>query len=177
LLLLQHARRDARERYGRLITLADQDRSLWRQDPIRTGTKLVSATPVSTGYAEELRLQGLIAAEHAGSAKASDTHWPTIATLYARLETLTGSPVVRLNRAVAVGESQGPQAGLDIIEGLDHALANNHRLHAVRADLAQRAGKTRLARTSYQIALELCTNEVEQQYLTQRLAALDPSHP
>jgi len=177
LLLLQHARRDARVRDGRLVTLADQDRSLWRQDEIRTGTELVSATPVGTGYAEELRLQGLIAAEHAGSKQASDTHWPTIATLYASLETLTGSPVVRLNRAVAVGESEGPQAGLDIIERLDHALANNHRLHAVRADLAQRAGKTRLARTSYQAALELCTNKVEQRYLTDQLAALNSSNP
>ena len=177
LLLLQHARRDARERDGQLVTLADQDRSLWQQDEIRTGTDLVSATPVSTGYAEELRLQGLIAAEHAGSKKASDTHWPTIARLYAQLETLTGSPVVRLNRAVAVGESEGPQAGLDVIEGLDHALANNHRLHAVRADLAQRAGNTHLARTSYQAALELCTNEVEQRYLTHRLAALNSSNP
>ena len=177
LLLLQHARRDARLSDGRLVTLADQDRSVWRQDQIRTGTELVSGIPIGTGYAEELRLQGLIAAEHTGSAKASNTHWPTIATLYARLETLTGSPIVRLNRAVAVGESEGPQAGLDIIEGLDHALANNHRLHAVRADLARRAGRTRIARTSYQAALELCTNKVEQQYLTQRLAALDPSDP
>jgi len=173
LLLLQHARRDARVGDGQLITLADQDRTLWRQDEIRTGTELMSGIPAGTGYAEELRLQGLIAAEHTGSKKASDTHWPTIASLYARLETLTGSPVVRLNRAVAVGESEGPQAGLDIIDGLDHALADNHRLHAVRADLARRAGKVGLAQTSYRAALELCTNEVEQKYLEQRLAALN----
>ncbi len=173
LLLLQHARRDARVRDGRLVTLADQDRSLWRQDQIRTGTELITSLPAGVGYSEELRLQGLIAAEHAGSMQASDTHWPTIATLYDRLETLTGSPVVRLNRAVAVGESEGPQAGLDITDGLDHALANNHRLHAVRADLARRAGKVGLAQASYRAALELCTNEIEQKYLEQRLAALN----
>ncbi|NOX31040.1 MAG: RNA polymerase subunit sigma-24, partial [Actinobacteria bacterium] len=115
----------------------------------------------------------LIAAEHAGSDDASDTRWPTIAALYARLETLTGSPVVRLNRAVAVGESEGPQAGLNLIDGLDHALAGNHRLHAVRADLARRAGKISLARTAYQAALKLCTNEVEQQYLAHRLTTLN----
>ncbi|HDH03092.1 MAG TPA: hypothetical protein ENH15_02465 [Actinobacteria bacterium] len=66
---------------------------------------------------------------------------------------------------------------MDVIDGLDDALANNHRLHAVRADLARRAGKTRLARTAYHAALELCTNEVEQRYLTHRLATLDPPNP
>ncbi len=177
LLLLQHARRGARVANGRLITLAEQDRSLWRQDEIRTGTELIVDLPFGVGYTEELRLQGLIAVEHARASTAYDTHWPTIAALYARLETLTGSPIVRLNRAVAVGESEGPQAGLDVIDGLDDALANNHRLHAVRADLARRAGKTRLARTAYHAALELCTNEVEQRYLTHRLATLDPPNP
>jgi len=173
LLLLQHARRDARVRNGRLVTLADQDRSLWHHDLIRTGTELVSRVPAGTGYAEELRLQGLIAAEHTNAPKASDTRWSTIATLYARLETLTGSPIVRLNRAVAVGESQGPGRGLDLIDGLDDALARNPRLHAVRADLARRAGNVRLARTSYQAAIALCTNEVEQQYLADRFSTLD----
>ncbi len=177
LLLLQHARRDARVRDGRLVTLARQDRSRWHHDEIRSGTELISRVPVGTGYTEELRLQGLIAAEHANAPAASDTRWSTIASLYTRLESLTGSPVVRLNRAVAVGEAQGPEMGLDLIDGLDDALARNHRLHAVRADLARRAGNVALARSSYQAAIGLCANETEKRYLARRLSTLDPPDP
>lgn len=173
LLLLQHARRNARARDGRLVTLADQDRSLWHRGQLRAGAELIAALPDGAGYAEELRLQGLIAVEHASASTASDTEWSTISTLYARLETVTGSPIVRLNRAVAVGEAEGPHAGLAVITGLDDTLPNNHRLHAVRADLARRAGNISLARDSYVAALELCTNEVERQHLAHRLDALE----
>jgi len=172
LLMLQHARRDARARDGRLVTLADQDRSLWHKGQLRTGARLIADLPVCAGYAEELRLQGLIAVEHAKASTASDTQWSTISTLYARLEDMTGSPIVRLNRAVAVGEAEGPKRGLAVITGLDDTLSNNHRLHAVRADLARRAGKVSLARDSYVAALELCTNDVERQHLTHQLDTL-----
>jgi RNA polymerase sigma-70 factor, ECF subfamily len=174
LLLLQHARRDARVRDGRLVTLADQDRSLWRHDEIRTGLGLIAALPAGVGYAEELRLQGLIAAEHAQARVASDTDWRAISSLYTDLEALTRSPVVRLNRAVAVAEARGPAAGLAVLDGLDDVLPHNHRLPAVRADLARRSGDIDLARSSYRQALTLCGNDVERRFLADRLAALGP---
>ena len=174
LLLLQHARRDARAADGRLVALPEQDRSLWHHDQLRVGTELITDLPVVVGYAEELRLQGMIAVEHARASTASDTNWSAIAALYSELEKATGSPIVRLNRAVAVGEAEGPQAGLAIIDG---SLPNNHRLHAVRADLARRAGDTILARDSYVTAMSLCANEVEHDYLARQLVDLDPPDP
>lgn len=173
LLLLQHARRDARLYGGRLVTLADQDRSRWRHDELQAGVDLIANMPPCEGYAEQLRLQGLIAAEHARAPTAADTDWPLIAAIYATLEDLTRSPVVRLNRAVAVAEAEGARAGLAILTGLDDTLPNNHRLHAVRADLANRAGNIALARASYANAIDLCANEVEQKHLATRLDTLD----
>ncbi len=173
LLLIQHARRDARVCNGQLVSLTDQDRSLWHQDEMSAGVALINDLPPGEGYAEELRLQGLIAAEHAQTTTAFDTDWQAISTLYVRLERLTGSPVVRLNRAVAVAETEGPRAGLAVLRALDEMLPRNHRVHAVRADLARRAGDTRLARASYTAALQLCTNEIEQEYLARQLGALD----
>ena len=172
LLLLQHARRDARVSGGALVTLADQDRSRWRHDELRAGDQLVSALPPASGYAEELRLQGLIAVEHARAPTASDTDWSAIARHYARLERLTNSPVVRLNRAVAVAEATGPEAGLALLDGLDDRAPSAHRLPSVRADLARRAGRLDLARASYYEALARCTNEVERAHLEGRLASL-----
>jgi len=172
LLLLQHARRDARVYNGGLVTLTEQDRSRWRQDELQAGSQLVIGLPAGDGYAEELRLQGLIAAEHAKAATAAETDWPAIATLYGRLEVLTGSAVVRLNRGVAVAEAEGPRSGLAVITGLDRFLPDNHRLHAVRADLARRAGETELARASYTQALAMCANEMERGHLQHRLDSL-----
>ncbi len=169
LLLMQHARRDARTAEGRLVRLADQDRSLWHQAELRAGTELIVGLPVSVGYVEELRLQALIAIEHTRVSTASATDWSAIAALYAGLETLTGSPIVRLNRAVAVGEAESPHAGLAITDGLDETLSKNHRLHAVRADLARRAGRFPLARDSYIRAMQLCANDVEYDYLARQL--------
>jgi len=109
LLLLQHSRRDARQRHGHLVTLADQHRSLWHHDEIRAGLTLLGGLEPGEGYAEELRLQALIAAEHARAPTAAETDWTAIAGHYAVLEARTGSPIVRLNRAVAVAEAQGPR--------------------------------------------------------------------
>ena len=173
LVTLQHARRDARQHDGRLVTLADQDRAMWRHDEIRDGLALVATLSAGDGYAEELRLQALIAAEHARAATAAETDWNAIADHYADLEGRTGSAVVRLNRAVAVAEAHGPRAGLDLLEGLDDLLRDNHRVAAVRADLARRAGDTVLARTSYRAAIDRCSNDVEVDYLRARLAAMD----
>lgn len=172
LLLLQHARRDARVRNGRMVTLADQDRLLWRTDEIEAGLSLVTRLQPSEGYAEELRLQALIAAEHARSTDAASTDWNEITALYTILEALTGSAIVRLNRAVAIAESQGPSAGLDILTGLDEVLPSNHRLPAIRAELAQKTGDFHLARASYERALELCSNDVERAHLHDRLDEL-----
>ena len=175
LLLVQHARRDARAVDGRLVTLADQDRSLWDHDLIRFGTALLDGLKPGDGYAEELRLQGLIASEHGRAPAAADTDWSAIAIHYRQLEAITGSPVVRLNRAVAVSEADGPDAGLLMLEGLDQSLAASHRLPAVRAELAVRAGRSELARSSYRVAIERCGNEVERRFLIERLEAVgDP---
>ncbi len=173
LLLLQHARRDSRVQDGQLVTLAKQDRSLWYQDELRQGIKLVASLSQSEGYTEQLRLQALIALEHARASAAAETDWTSIAACYELLEALTGSPIVRLNRAVAIAEAQGPEPGLALLDELDDFLADNHRLHAVRADLARRAGQLDLARSSYQRALRHCSNAVEQEYLTSQLRSLD----
>jgi RNA polymerase sigma-70 factor (ECF subfamily) len=169
LLLLQHSRRDARQRQGRLVTLADQDRSLWRHDEIRAGLRLAGALQPADGYAEELRLQALIAAEHARAPTAGATDWAAIAGHYATLEARTGSAIVRLNRAVAVAEVEGPRAGLALLAGLDDVLRDNHRLAAVRAELAQRTGELDLAKASYRTAIDLCSNDVERAHLRARL--------
>jgi RNA polymerase sigma-70 factor (ECF subfamily) len=173
LLVLQHSRRDSRERHGRLVTLADQDRSMWHHDEIRAGLGLAARLPPSEGYGEELRLQALIAAEHARAPIAKATNWTAIAGHYATLESRTGSPIVRLNRAVAVAEAQGPRAGLALLTRLDDALRDNHRLGAVRAELAHRAGDMQLARASYHRALDLCANDVERAHLSARLAEIE----
>ena len=172
LLLLQHSRRDARHRHGRLVTLADQDRSTWHQDEIRAGLLLVADLGPGEGYAEELRLQALIAAEHARSSTASETDWSAIARHYARLEALTESAVVRLNRAVAVAEAEDPRAGLALLVGLDEVLPATHRVAAVRGELAHRTGDIELARESYRRAIELCTNEAERDHLNARIEAI-----
>lgn len=173
LLLLQHARRDARVCDDNLVTLSEQDRSLWFESELTAGMDLVADLVSTEGYAEELRLQSLIACEHARASTAEDTDWAVIAAHYLTLEELTGSPVVRLNRAVAVAESEGADAGLAVLSGLDQALPNNHRLPAVRAELARRAGDIDLARASYGQALARCTNDVERAHLEAQRDALD----
>ena len=172
LLLLQHSRRDARQQQGHLVTLADQDRAMWCHDEIRAGLGLAAGLQPAEGFAEELRLQALIAAEHARARTAAATDWNAIAEHYADLEARTGSAIVRLNRAVAVAEVEGPRAGLAILAGLDDVLHDNHRLAAVRAELARRVGDTELARTSYRRAIGLCSNEVERTYLSAQLDAI-----
>ena len=177
LLLLQHSRRDARLRDGRLVTLADQDRSIWNHDEIRAGLGLAAGLPPDEGFAEELRLQALIAAEHARAPTAAATDWNAIAGHYADLEARTGSTIVRLNRAVAVAEAQGPRAGLDLIAGLDDVVRDNHRVPAVRAELARRVGDIELARASYREAIGLCSNDVERTHLRAQLDALHAPDP
>lgn len=177
LLLLQHSRRDARQGQGRLVTLADQDRSMWHLDEIRAGLGLAAGLQPDEGFAEELRLQALIAAEHALAPTAAATDWTTIAGHYADLEARTGSAIVRLSRAVAVAEVEGPRAGLALIAGLDDVLRDNHRVAAVRAEFARRVGDTELAATSYRQAIGLCSNDVERTHLRARLDAIRAPGP
>ncbi|MFT4163919.1 MAG: sigma factor-like helix-turn-helix DNA-binding protein [Microlunatus sp.] len=173
LMLLQHSRRDARVGPdGGLVLLADQDRTRWHADEIEEGLARLAQVRQAAGYTEELRLQAAIAGLHAVAVHAELTDWPRIARLYARLEQLTGSPVVRLNRAVAVAEADGPRAGLALLAGLDEALPRSHRLPAVRAELAARSGDDQLAREQYLLAIERCGHEGERTYLRTRLAAL-----
>ncbi len=177
LLVLQHSRRNARQRHGRLVTLADQDRSMWYHDEIRAGLGLAAGLQPVEGYAEELRLQALIAAEHARAPTAAATDWTAIAGHYATLEARTGSAIVRLNRAVAVAEVDGPRAGLALLAGLDDVLRGSHRVAAVRADLAQRVGDLDLARASYRKAIGLCSNDVERAHLRARFEAIHTPDP
>lgn len=173
LMLLQHARRDARVHDGRLIVLGEQDRTRWHRSEIDEGLALLGSVPETTGLTEELRLQGRIAAEHVTADRAADTDWALIAIHYARLEQLTGSPVVRMNRAVAVAEARGPRAGLALLDGLADRLPLSHRLPAIEADLLRRAGDLTAARQAYALAIARTQNEVERAHLGARLAAIE----
>jgi RNA polymerase sigma-70 factor, ECF subfamily len=166
LMLLHHSRRDARvDERGELVLHADQDRSLWRRDEIREGAALVAAIRRPGPYA----LQGAIAAEHA----ADHTDWSRVAALYARLVELERSPVIELNRAVAVAMADGPMAGLELIAELEGGrLERYHLLHAARADLLRRLGRSDEARAAYLRARELTQNPAERAFLERRLGEL-----
>lgn len=177
LMTLQHARRDARtDRHGRVVVLPDQDRRRWRRDEIGFGLALAADLRPTTGYAEELRLQALIAGVHAAAPTAAATGWDVIASLYEDLEELTGSPVVRLNRAVAVAEAlgaeAGPRAGLALLDGLEDLLPRHHRLPATQAELLRRSGDVTAAEAAYRRAIDLCGNARERDHLEERLATL-----
>jgi RNA polymerase sigma-70 factor (ECF subfamily) len=170
LMLLQDSRRDARvDAEGRMVLLEDQDRSAWNRDAIQEGLTLARrATAVHRGpYA----LQAAIAAQHAGAASPADTDWPELVRLYGELAREHPSPVVELNRAVAVAMAQGPEAGLvliDAVAGLD----SYYLLHAARADLLRRLDRAAEAAESYRRALELTSNPAEREFLERRLGQL-----
>ena len=175
LLHLHHSRRDARiDDAGELVRLADQDRSRWHGDEIADGLRRLTVLHPTEGYAEELRLQALIAAFHATAATASDTDWVGIARSYRRLEHLTGSPIVRLNRAVAVGEAYGAPAGLAMLRAAGERLPGNHRVALVRAELLARDGRSGEARVAYRQALAAASEGAERRHIRMRLEQLDP---
>lgn len=175
LLQLQHARRDARSDGGRLVLLAEQDRSLWHAGEIEAGVARLAALSSGSGYAEELRLQALIAAFHSTAATAQATNWQAVARTYARLESLTGSPIVRLNRAVAIAEYAGPTAGLALLQEVAEQLPDHHRVALVRAELLRREGDVPGAVSAYRKALELCPDGTERNHIATRLASLEPA--
>lgn len=180
-MVLQHSRRFARTSAdGSLVLLDDQDRRLWRFDEIDRAlhlmTPLIGRSSTLSAVAQSFLLQAMIAAVHATAPTAADTDWVRIAALYAELEALTGSPVVRLNRAVAVAQAQGPAVGLGILDGLDDELGGSHRLPAVRAELLARAGRSEEALTAYSLAIERCDNAPERAALLKRVQAFGSCH-
>jgi RNA polymerase sigma-70 factor (ECF subfamily) len=174
LMLLQHSRRDARTAAGGgLVLLADQDRTRWHTAEVTEALGLLDGVRPASRQAEEYRLQALVAAEHARAPSSAATRWDVVADLYARLEALTGSPVVRLARAVAVAEADGAEAGLALLDGLDEALPRSHRVPVVRGELLARTGAVVEAHTELSRALSRVTNDAEREHLRSRLAELD----
>ncbi|HTM09486.1 MAG TPA: RNA polymerase sigma factor [Verrucomicrobiae bacterium] len=174
LMLLHESRRAARASpSGELILLDDQDRSLWDGKQIAEGSALVERALASRRFGP-YTLQAAIAAVHANSPSAGATDWAGIVAFYDALQSAEPSPVVELNRAVAVAMRDGPAAGVALIDGLlaDGALANYHLAHAARADLCRRLGRTADARKSYERALSLAQQEPERRFLERRLAEL-----
>ena len=174
LMLLHDARRNARvDSDGELVTLEDQDRSLWDRDQIREGLALVDqALPI--GHVGPYQLQAAIAALHAQARYAAATDWAQIAALYNELARINPSPVVLLNGAVAVGMSQGAGRGLALIDelGVSGTLDRYHLFHAARADMLRRLGSRKAAAEAYRRALVLTANGIERTFLERRLAAL-----
>jgi RNA polymerase sigma-70 factor, ECF subfamily len=151
--------------------LEDQDRSLWNRDQIAEGKALVERALSSRRFGP-YTLQAAIAAVHADAPNAAATDWAQIAGLYDLLLRVEPSPVVELNRAVAVAMRDGPDAGLALIDAIlaRGALADYHLAHAARADLCRRLGRTAEARVSYGMALTLARQEPERRFLERRLA-------
>jgi RNA polymerase sigma-70 factor (ECF subfamily) len=175
LMLLHDARHAARtDPRGEIVLLADQDRSLWDRDQIARGTELARFALVrgSGPYA----VQAGIAAEHCRAATAEETDWARIRALYDALAALDPSPVISLNRAVAVAMESGPEEGLAEIDRID-GLDDYHLLHSARADLLSRAGRPADAVAAYDRALALATSPVERSFLERRRAEIAPAPP
>jgi RNA polymerase sigma-70 factor (ECF subfamily) len=169
LMLLQHARREARvDDEGRLVALPNQNHAKWRHDEIERGLQLLARLG-DEPLADDYHLQALIAAEHTTG---GDTDWPRIARLYAELERRTGSPVVRLNRAVAIAESGSPEAALALLDGLEQSLPANHLVPTVRAELLAKLGRTDEAAAAYDDALRLVRTDIERAHLERRRAEI-----
>jgi RNA polymerase sigma-70 factor, ECF subfamily len=174
LMLLQDSRRAARTSpAGDLILLEDQDRSLWNQNQITEGVLLVQRA-LSTGHVGPYTIQAAIASVHTQAPISSATDWVQIVALYDTLLQTNPSPVVELNRAVAVAMRDGPLAGLTLIDTIlaQGDLGNYHLIHAARADLCRRLGRTIEARASYERALNLTQQEPERRFLERRLSEL-----
>jgi RNA polymerase sigma-70 factor (ECF subfamily) len=175
LMLLQESRRAARSSPdGELILLENQDRSLWNRGQIAEGKALVERA-LSSQPVGPYTLQAAIAAVHAEAPSAAATDWARIVTLYDLLARADASPVIELNRAVAVAMRDGPAAGLDLIDAIlaRGDLQHYHLVHAARAELCRRLRRVAEARTSFQKALELTRQEPERRFLKRRLAELE----
>jgi RNA polymerase sigma-70 factor, ECF subfamily len=165
LMLLNDARREARFDHGELVLLPDQDRSLWDETEIARGRELLDRA-IARGGRGSYVIQAAIASLHIEEPR----DWPQIAALYSELGRLTGSPVVEMNRAIAVAEAEGPEAGLEVLEGLD--LDGYQYFHSTRADLLRRLGRAGEARAAFERALELAHTEPERRFLERRIREL-----
>ena len=178
LLLLQDSRRGARVRPdGSIALLEEQDRALWDRAEIARGLAALdrgfaAAARLSHASVGRYLLQASIAAEHARTLDGRPTDWRAIATLYEALARIDPSPIVELNRAVAVAQAEGPAAGLELLDELAARgeLAGYHLLPAARADLLRRLGRPAEAADEYERALSLCDNDAERRFLARRLA-------
>jgi RNA polymerase sigma-70 factor (ECF subfamily) len=172
LMLLHDSRSAARHTGdGEVVLLEDQDRTRWDGTEIAEGVRLLDRA-LRHGGPGQYRLQAAIAALHAQAPAAELTDWPAIAALYGELYTVTPSPVVALNHAVAVAMADGPAAGLALVERIE-GIERYHLLHAARADLLRRLGRGGEAAAAYRRAHELATNPADRRYLAGRLLALD----
>jgi RNA polymerase sigma factor (sigma-70 family) len=174
LMLLTDARRDARtDDEGDLVPLAEQDRGRWDRGQIEQGVALITAA-LPRGSTGPYQLQAAIAAIHSEARTAQDTDWPQILAIYELLERLESSPIVTLNRAVAVAMVDGPGAGLALLATLDadDRLADHHRLAAVRAHLLELAGERDQALSQFREAARRTTSVPERRYLERRAAAI-----
>jgi RNA polymerase sigma-70 factor (ECF subfamily) len=175
LMLLQDARRDARlDGAGDIVVLEEQDRSRWDHGQIAEALPLVQEA--LRGAPGPYALQAAIAAVHCQSARAQDTDWRQIVQIYDLLERVHASPIVSLNRAVAVAMADGPLPALELVDALaaTNHLENYHLLHAARADLLRRIGSLEEAAKSYTRALALVTNDSERRFLERRLREVQP---
>jgi RNA polymerase sigma-70 factor (ECF subfamily) len=173
-MLLHESRRAARTSpTGELILLENQDRSLWNREQIAEGLALRDKALNSRRFGS-YTLQAAIAAVHAEAESSAVTDWGQVVSLYDRLLRIQPSPVVQLNRAVAVAMRDGPEAGLTLIDALlEHGeLTNYYLAHSARADLYRRLGRTSEARSSYEKALALTQQEPERQFLRERIRQL-----
>ncbi len=168
LMLLHDSRREARlDQDGDIVVLEEQDRSLWNQQQIKEALPLVDAALANGGA--PFALQAAIAAQHCRAQRADETDWREIVRIYDLLSRVEPSPIVLLNRAVAVAMADGPQAALKLIDDLAGELDAYHLFHAARADLFRRIGEKARAAASYTRALSLVTNDSERRFLERRL--------
>jgi RNA polymerase sigma-70 factor (ECF subfamily) len=173
LMLLHESRRAARTSpSGELVLLEEQDRTAWDRGHIAEGLALLDRA-LATRRAGPYAIQAAIAALHSGSPDAASTDWPQIVGLYDVLLRVDPSPVVELNRAVAIAEAEGPEEGLRLVDRL--ALEDYRYLHSTRAELLSRLGRTDEARAAYRRALTLVDDEAERRLFERRLADLGPS--
>ena len=171
-MLLSEARRPARTgAHGELVTLNEQDRSRWDRDLMAEGVALLT-TSLPRGAVAEYRLQATIAAVHDEAPTAADTDWPQILGLYGLLERITDTPIVTLNRAVALAMVEGPAAGLGALEGLDAQVPGHHRLDAVRGHLLEMSGDRDSAIEHDRAAAGRTTSMAERDHLNARAARL-----
>ena len=169
LMLLTEARRGARvSAGGELVTLAEQDRSAWDVTLIAEGHALVRERLASGATPGRYQILAAINAVHTSAPDVRDTDWSQVVALYDQLVRLDPSPIVGLNRAIAVAELDGPQVALAIVDGLEDDLAGYHAYHATRADLLRRLGRSCEARAAYDTAIELAGNTAETAYLARR---------